>query len=739
MPSATPATHNTRTVWVGYACLLALLSVIYFGNLKDLLIDTHDDQTFRDNVALSKDFTYFFAPPEEKQLGSGRPAAELAKWLGYVVWGNDPGWFHLYVVAVHTVASLILARVAWRMGMGLYLSFTGGVLFLINVVHFRAVYWISALDYPLALAWGLGALLCYERYVTTDRSAWLWGFCGSMMVGVMSHFSIVVVLPFCLYWSRHRGVDFKTTLRNLLPTSALLLLMFGFLLNITVRTSSTWHSIGLYGEEGVIDLVVGISRVLLWFLSRLLSTAHWHLVPVYRLQTWELFIGAGVLIVLLALIWKRNHRWAIWSVWILLSLAPFLLVTETTVLGLLTGPSRYLYAATAGSSLLLALGIQAVSHRLGAGKCIVSWGIIAALLISSYQSLRQAEALSHYTSGRAYAYNRDFETAEQQFRYAIAKGPGVIDVEETYARLCMILLERTEKVEPVLQEALEVFPDSSELLLYRWALDLFHANLTIRSAAAGKINTLKEHEDAKLHYLIGKTFHNLGLGFEAKDDFQQAIRAFSLALEFDAHRTNSLKRLATVMVNTGQPHEAALIALQAVNLAPTDTGVLHLAAYTHYQAGNVEEAVAFCHQALRIEPAADLFALLADCYVKKGAADQAINTYRRALQEDAGHIVARTKLGLVLYFQGRPEEAIEEYSRALEGPPNSVAQFNLGLAYLAQGRVKEAREVYAAGIERFGATEGARVGAISDLTRLVNRGVQVTVAREILTAYWPER
>ncbi len=737
MPSVTPPTHSTRTVWAGYACLLALLSVIYFGNLKDLRIDTHDDQTFRDNVALSKDFTYFFAPPEEKQLGSGRPAAELAKWLGYVVWGNDLGWFHLYVVAVHTVATLILARVAWRMGMGLYLSFTGGVLFLINVAHFRAVHWISALDYPLALAWGLGALLCYERYVTTDRSACLWGFCGSMMVGVMSHFSIVVVLPFCLFWSRHRGVDFKTTLRNLLPTGALVLLMFGFLLNITVRTSSTWHSIGLYGEEGVIDLVVGISRVLLWFLSRLLSTAHWHLVPVYRLQTWELFIGAAVLILLLALIWKRNHG-AIWSVWVLLSLAPFLLVTETTVLGLLTGPSRYLYAASAGSSLLLALGIQAVSHRLGAGKCIVSGGLVAALLISSYQSLRQAEALSHYTSGRAYAYNRDFETAEQQFRYAIAKGPTVIDLEETYARLCMILLERTEKVEPVLQEALLAFPGSSRLSLYRHAIDSFSSVPAIADPASANLETLKDRADAESSYLLGKTFHNLGLGFETRDNFEKAVRAFRLALEFDSRRTMTRERLVTLLINTGRPQEAVSVALQAVKADPTDGSALHLAAYALHKAGSVDEAISLCHQALRIEPSAQVFGLLADCYVRGGAADQAIDAYRRALELNADHIVIRTKLGLVLYFQGRMEEAIEEYSRALEGPPNSLAQFNLGLAYLAQGRVAEAREVYAVGIERFGATEGARVGAISDLTRLVDRGVQVTVAREILKTYWPE-
>ena len=124
--------------------------------------------------------------------------------------------------------------------------------------------------------------------------------------------------------------------------------------------------------------------------------------------------------------------------------------------------------------------------------------------------------------------------------------------------------------------------------------------------------------------------------------------------------------------------------------------------------------------------------------MKSGEADQAIDAYRRALEVNDDHIVIRTKLGLVLYFQGRLEEAIEEYSRALERRPNSVAQFNLGLAYLALGRITEARTVYAEGVEQFGLVEAGRVGAISDLKNLVARDVQAPVALEILRTYWPE-
>ena len=704
------------------------------------MIDTHDDQTFRDNIALSQDFAYFFAPLEEKQLGSGRPAAELIKWLAYVVWGNDLGWFHLFVVAIHTVAGLVLARTALQLGMDLELSLLGGVLFLVNVVHVRAVQWISALDYPLALVWGLGAVLCFARHLFTGKPAWLWGFYGSMMLGVMSHFSIVMVLPFCLYWSWFRGIGFNTALRKLLPTSALVGVMLLFLLGITVKTSSTWHSIGLYAEGDFLGLVAGISRVLLWFLSRLLSTAHWYLVPVYVLQTWELYVGGAILAVLLALIWKKSFPGAICAVWTLMFLTPFLLVTEATVLGLLTGPSRYLYSATAGSSLLLAWCIQWVSHRIrpGCGR-LLGGGILAAVLVSSYISLKQAEAFSHYTSGRAYAYNQDFDTAEQQFRLAIDKGPGVIDLEGTYARLCMILLDQIKKAEPVVQEAVGAFPDSPELALYRQAIDFFNASPEVRSAAAAKIEALRGHSAAELHYFMGKTFHNLGLGFEAGSDLEQAIQAFQLALEFDGRRTASLKRLGTILVNTGRPHEAVPVALRAVEIDPNDTRALHLAAYAQLKAGKVDEAIALCRRALRIEPDPDLFGLLADCYVKKGALIHATDAYRRSLAEDAGHVVARTKLGLVLYFQGRLEEAIEEYIRVLDTQPNSLAQFNLGLSYLARGRVAEARHVYATGIEQFGVTEAARVGAISDLKNLVARGVQAPAAREILSTYWPER
>ena len=58
-----------------------------------------------------------------------------------------------------------LALAARSLGAPLGISLLGGLLFLMNVSHFRGVHYISGLDYPLAQVWSLGALLffaCYE-------------------------------------------------------------------------------------------------------------------------------------------------------------------------------------------------------------------------------------------------------------------------------------------------------------------------------------------------------------------------------------------------------------------------------------------------------------------------------------------------------------------------------------------------------------------------------------------------
>ncbi len=154
-------------------CLPFLIAVgacgwIYFGALADHLLDTHDAETFRDNVAISNDFSFFFS--SEKEVPSGRPTAELTKWLAFLAFGNDPKWFHLLSVCLHGLATVLLAVWIRQLGESRDFSWCAALLFFVNVGHFQAVQYISAMDYPLALSLALAFLISFGFwYLRIDR------------------------------------------------------------------------------------------------------------------------------------------------------------------------------------------------------------------------------------------------------------------------------------------------------------------------------------------------------------------------------------------------------------------------------------------------------------------------------------------------------------------------------------------------------------------------------------------
>ena len=186
------AAIDKRIVWPAYAAVAVFLSAVYFADVRNLGLDVHDAQTFRDNAAIAQDWGFYFSP--EKEQRTGRPLADLVKYLAYVVWGNSPQAFHLLVVAAHTLSSVLLGVVACLLNAGRWTAMTGGLLFLANVSHFQAVHHISALDYPLGLLLMLFGLLCYERRLSGGRS-WWWGTYAGVLLAPLAHASTAFVWP----------------------------------------------------------------------------------------------------------------------------------------------------------------------------------------------------------------------------------------------------------------------------------------------------------------------------------------------------------------------------------------------------------------------------------------------------------------------------------------------------------------------------------------------------------------
>ncbi len=76
-----------------------------------------------------------------------------------------------------------------------------------------------------------------------------------------------------------------------------------------------------------------------------------------------------------------------------------------------------------------------------------------------------------------------------------------------------------------------------------------------------------------------------------------------------------------------------------------------------------------------------------------GQLDEAIEVMRQTVALDPISVTARSRLGLILYYDGRYDEAIEQLQRALElTPMDPFAHWYLGLIYTQQRRFDEAIE-----------------------------------------------
>lgn len=98
--------------------------------------------------------------------------------------------------------------------------------------------------------------------------------------------------------------------------------------------------------------------------------------------------------------------------------------------------------------------------------------------------------------------------------------------------------------------------------------------------------------------------------------------------------------------------------------------------------------------------------------------EQALEAYRRAIEQDAAHADAHLNLGRLLHEAGRIAEAEGHYRRALEERPgDETAAYNLGVALEDLGRLGEAAQAYQSALE----ADPANAEAHFNLSRLCER------------------
>ena len=690
-----PLRENRRT-YLFYTLLLTFLALAAFGGLSQQLFDSDDFELLADASAASQDLSLFFSADRELP---GRPVTELLFVGAYALWGDDPAGYHMLLVGLHLIASLLLAFTCRRLGADLELSLLAGLLFLVDVAHFRAVQWVACLAYPLALIFGLATLLCFAHYLKSGRHGYLIAAALLQGLAVSAHAASLFVALFCVYlgWSRGRsGRRLALSAAPLLATAALGAGLLHVLYPHTPQSRETFSALG--GMQ--------ILGNLLEYMGRTLIQAHWLFAHGPKIQ-WAagLLVGCG----LVALLVRRVSPATDWAVWSLLALLPF--VTRD-----IHDPSRYLYLASAGTALLWAWCLRFLATRLEAWMAprvrqAACAAVLTALIAASLFSLRRAESLAFYYSGRAYGARSEQETSFELFNRAIARAPQLIP-RDGYLRLVTDGFLVGASPRTILKKGLAQYPGDPALSMFLNISAFLHDDPQHhRQADQGiRIALSVAQDSAQLRQLGSIAFQHLGLfhnkkgrpglavaafdralslrpsyvlalcgraqALQAQEKFQEAIATYRAAVQLRPDLAAAHYQLGILLLEQGDRSSAVAALEKAVELVPGSSQTWYVLSQIHRLAGDLDAA----HQAIRSALAGDAvqqrywteYCDVGTSYQARGATDQALTIYRevtRALPDYAG---AHFNLGLLHLSQGRFAEAVTALQRVVQLFPDDT-------------------------------------------------------------------
>jgi Tfp pilus assembly protein PilF len=223
--------------------------------------------------------------------------------------------------------------------------------------------------------------------------------------------------------------------------------------------------------------------------------------------------------------------------------------------------------------------------------------------------------------------------------------------------------------------------------------------------------------------------------FASHGDWARAVPALRAALAHDPEDASAQALLALGLAHLEQPREAVEAGRRAVTLAPE----LSLA---HYALGralldhdDIAAAERAAREALRLDPDADGYALLAQVFARQQRWKDVLDAVAQGLQIDAEHTGLANLRGLALASLGRASEAANTIGKALAtDPDNPASHVNRGWLLLRQGEHDQALEAFRTALRLDPTLQAARAGIVESLK--ARSGLYRPILR---AAFWMSR
>jgi len=200
-------------------------------------------------------------------------------------------------------------------------------------------------------------------------------------------------------------------------------------------------------------------------------------------------------------------------------------------------------------------------------------------------------------------------------------------------------------------------------------------------------------------FLDSYSFFRAGMANERTADYVGAARLYRRGLEIDPNNVEIRNALGWTLFQDGKPAEAVAELRRALALDPDYVKSRNNIALALMELGEIDEAAAHWKRSLELEPKPEIYSDYGFALARLGKPQEAQSAYRKALELDPECASAHFNLAVGALQAGELAEAEGHYRTALRTKPNAETYNGLGYVLAAQGRVDEAIAEFRKAIE----------------------------------------
>jgi protein O-mannosyl-transferase len=290
-----------------------------------------------------------------------RPFQMLLYTGAHSLGGLQPQAFHFLNILLHTLCSLLVAAIGFRLAGSSLIGIAGGLIFALHPIHSESVAWISGVTDPLCAAFYFASLYFHLQDGGERKNPGSWLLAPAFFLGALFSKEMAFTLPVVALW-----MDGCLNRRPRLARYALFAAVFFFyaLLRMSALHAFLVRQVPLeLSAAGRIlsSLVLGARYLAKMFVPFDISAAH-VFQPTTTVASWSFAWSIAVLAAFSAAAWRLRNRRE------LLFLFGFCVLTILPVLNL-NGigenvfADRYLYIPTLGSCLIIPLAAKHLVAR----------------------------------------------------------------------------------------------------------------------------------------------------------------------------------------------------------------------------------------------------------------------------------------------------------------------------------------------------------------------------------------